>query len=358
MTLVTSVRGPVDSSDLGHVAPHEHILSNSSRQAWDLHQAATERLAQLGIAEFERDLLTAPIGMNNLHWIRRHALNAENLTLDDEDAAAESLIDFKFLGGSTVVECTPIGLHRDPRGLLRIADRVDLHIIMGCGWYLHEFHPPYLAEASVDELADRMLADLSVGAAGTDIRSGFIGEIGTGWPVHPAEQRVLQAAAKAQQTSGAAIQVHPGRHGSAPLECVRLLADAGADLHRVAVSHLDRTLTTLPELTKIAESGCYLEFDMFGQESTYYPYGWFDVPNDAGRVDLLAALVDAGHRDRLLISQDLGYRTLLPRWGGPGYAHILREVIPLMRRHGFSPADIQALTRVNPARWLCGEEPA
>lgn len=283
-------------------------------------------------------------------------MNTDNLTLDDENAAVASLTDFKNLGGSTVVECTPIGLGRNARGLQRIAERVDLHIVMGCGWYLHEFHPPTLTEATIGQLADRIMADLNTGADGTEIRSGFIGEIGTSWPIHPLERRVLQAAAKTQRATGTAIQIHPGRHPDAPIECIRVLAAAGADLRRVSLSHLDRTLVTVPELTGVAESGCYLEFDMFGQESTYYPYGWFDVPNDAGRVDLLAALISAGYRDQLLISQDLGYRTLLPEWGGPGYAHILREVVPLMRRHGFTPSDVDALTRHNPTRWLCGEE--
>jgi phosphotriesterase-related protein len=91
---------------------------------------------------------------------------------------------------------------------------------------------------------------------------------------------------------------------------------------------------------------------MFGQESTYYPYGWFEVPNDGARVRLLEALVERDLLGQLLISQDTGYRSLLPRWGGTGYAHILREVVPLLRRRGWSPADVDRLTRTNPARWL------
>lgn len=356
MTPVMTVRGPVDASALGHVAPHEHLLSNSSQQARDLYAGPAEQLVELGIAENERHLLVTDISLENHYWVRRHAMNCANLTLDDEDAVVESLLDFKALGGRTVVECTPIGLHRDPAGLRRIADRVDLNIIMGCGWYLHTFHPPTLCDASVQTLAERMLADLTDGADGSSIRSGFLGEIGTSWPLHPVEERVLEAAGQAQRSSGVAVQVHPGRHPQAPLGCVRVLDRVGADLSRVSISHLDRTSVTVAELAELASTGCYLEFDMFGQESTYYPYSWFDMPNDGDRVRLLGELLDTGAGDRVLISQDLGYRTLLPRWGGPGYAHILREVVPLMLRHGFTDADITALTRRNPARWLSGEE--
>lgn len=356
MTAVMTVRGPVDRSELGHIAPHEHLLSNSSKQAHQLYAGPTERLADLGISETDRDLIVADITLKNHYWIRRHAINCANLTLDNEDDAVDSLLDFKALGGTTLVECTPIGLHRNAGGLRRIAERVDLNIIMGTGWYLHDSHPAALRDASVDGLAQRILGDLADGADGTSIRSGFIGEIGTSWPIHPVEQRVLQAAAIAQQISGVAIQVHPGRHPDAPIACIRLLAQAGADLTRVSISHIDRTLVTIEQIAQLAASGCYLEFDMFGQESTYYPYGWFDVPNDGQRIRLIGQLIDAGLSDQVLISQDLGYRTLLPRWGGPGYAHILREVVPLMRRRGFSADDVGALTRHNPARWLCGEQ--
>lgn len=356
MTQVMTVQGPVSASALGHIAPHEHLLSDSSKQARELYAGPDARLADLGIAAAERELIVADITLDAHYWIRRHAMNYANLTLDDEDAAVDSLLDFKALGGGTLVECTSIGLHRNPEGLGRIAERADLNIIMGSGWYLHGFHPADLADAAVQDLQRQIIIDLTEGAQGTSIRSGFIGELGTSWPIHPVEQRVLQAAAGAQQTNNVAIQVHPGRHPDAPMACIKMLEAAGADLSRVSISHVDRTLVAIEQMSDLAASGCYLEFDMFGQESTYYPYGWFDMPNDAQRVKVIAQLLDAGLGEQVLISQDLGYRTLLPRWGGPGYAHILREVVPLMQRHGFTSGDVDTLTRANPARWLTGEQ--
>lgn len=357
MREVWGVCGPLPAAGLGHVAPHEHIVSDSSAQAVALHGAPAGQLAALGIAESERELLLAPVELSNLGWVRRHAMNVDNLALDDEDAAVESLQDFRRLGGTTVVECTPVGLHRDPLGLRRVAERSGVNIVMGSGWYLQDFHPPGLADATVDQLAERIVLDLTEGVGGTGVRSGVIGEIGTSWPIHPVERRVLEAAVRAQQVTGAAIQVHVGRDADAPTGCLDVLEEAGADLGRVSLSHLDRTLTTAAELERLARRGSYLELDMFGQESTYYPYGWFDLPNDAGRVRLLSALVEAGHLERLLISQDLGYKSLLPRWGGPGYAHILREVVPLLHRHGFSDTQVETITRSNPARWLTGGGP-
>ncbi|WP_157683644.1 phosphotriesterase family protein [Microlunatus soli] len=45
-------------------------------------------------------------------------------------------------------------------------------------------------------------------------------------------------------------------------------------------------------------------------------------------------LIERGHLDQILISQDICHKTNLRRCGGEGYTHILRHVVPLMRRKG------------------------
>ncbi|HWO03815.1 MAG TPA: aryldialkylphosphatase, partial [Methylomirabilota bacterium] len=39
-------------------------------------------------------------------------------------------------------------------------------------------------------------------------------------------------------------------------------------------------------------------------------------------------------------------------WGGHGYGHIFANVVPMMRRRGFSEAEIQAILVDNPRRLL------
>ena len=41
---------------------------------------------------------------------------------------------------------------------------------------------------------------------------------------------------------------------------------AGADLSRLVIGHLDRTLFSIKEMIELAETGCVLEFDLFGLE--------------------------------------------------------------------------------------------
>ncbi len=350
--VVETVLGPVDADQLGFVQPHEHLSSDSSAQARALHTASDEELRAAGIEPAQRQRLLEPIRMDNLGWIRRYVRNTDNLALDDEDAVVASLAEFRAAGGTAVVDCTSRGIRRNPQALRRISERSGVHVVMGCGWYIADFHPPEVAERAVEELAENMITELEVGVGDPGIKAGVIGEIGTSWPIHPDEEKVLRAAAVAAAATGAGMQVHPGRHPDAPKAALAILGAAGADLSRVSMSHVDRTVTSVPELVRLARSGCYLELDQFGQESTYYPYGDFDVPNDGARITMLRKLLDAGLGERLLISQDLGYKALLPRYGGPGYAHLLHDVVPLMRRRSFTEDEIEQITTHNPVRLL------
>ena len=74
--------------------------------------------------------------------------------------------------------------------------------------------------------------------------------------------------------------------------------------------------------------------------------------SDTQRIRDFARLIEAGHRDRLLAAQDICFKTMATHWGGPGYAHILRRVVPGMRALGLSEEDIFAILIANPARLL------
>jgi phosphotriesterase-related protein len=105
-------------------------------------------------------------------------------------------------------------------------------------------------------------------------------------------------------------------------------------------------------LGRLADAGCELEWDLFGQEASYYRLSDIDMPNDAIRLRAIRGLIDRGHLDQVLISHDICYRSRLVRWGGHGYGHIFANVVPLMRRRGFSEREIQAILVDNPRRLL------
>jgi phosphotriesterase-related protein len=202
-------------------------------------------------------------------------------------------------------------------------------------------------------LAEQITSEIFDGADGTDVKAGLIGEIGCSWPLTPNERKVLRASAAAQRETGAAILIHPGRDPSAPREILDILAGAGADIERTVMAHLDRTIADVDTLLDLARSGCYLEYDLFGSECSYYSLAdFFDMPNDAQRMDFLARLVAEGYGDKLVVAHDICHKHSLAKHGGHGYGHILENIVPRMRKRGFSEENIRSIVVDNPARVL------
>lgn len=341
-SFVQTVLGPVRPAALGRTLMHEHLLLNLT---------PPDGLSPGRTAE-EQARWDLPITIERLDDVRRHsALYRADLELLSRDEAVGELSYFTAAGGGCIVDATSVGIGRDPEGLRAISQAAAVHVVMGCGYYSAPFHPPEVAASSEEELAERMVRDLTVGCEG--VVAGIIGEIGLTWPVHPHEARVLRAAVRAQVATGAAVTIHPGRHPEAPLDAIRAVIDAGGDPERTIIDHLDGRLDDDDAFEEVAATGCYLELDLFGYEWAHFPaFPDFDMPNDGDRVRRVRRLLEKGHGDRVLLSGDMGNQHHRKRYGGPGYDHLLLRVVPLMLRRGIAPTEIEALLIHNPARAL------
>ena len=339
--LVQTVLGLVPPSELGATTTHEHLYIDFSF----MYRPAQDTPSQ--------ELADAPIALENLGWVRRNYYsNRSNLQLTDLDTTIREVRKFNDVGGGAMVDATSMGIGRKPDALTQISRESGVHIVMGAGFYVAAVHPKDMDERTVDDLAREIISDISEGVDGTGVKAGIIGEIGCSWPLAPNERKSLSAGAIAQRETGAAILIHPGRHPDAPSEILEVLANSGADLSRVIMGHLDRTLFEFDALLSIAASGCYLEWDLFGNEGSYYPLAEIDMPSDAQRLGFIARIADAGYSDKIVIGQDICTKHRLVRYGGHGYGHILENIVPKMRRKGFSEDLIQAITVGNPAEIL------
>ena len=339
--LVQTVLGPVQPSELGATSTHEHLYIDFSFMYRPARDTPSPELAD------------APIALENLGWIRRNYYsNRSNLQLMDVDTTIGEVKKYREVGGGAIVDATTAGIGRKPDALARISRKTGVHIVMGAGFYVEAVQPEDMDERSVDDLAREIVGDIVEGVEGSGIRAGIIGEVGCTWPLAPNERKSLLAAAIAQRETGAAILIHPGRHPDAPPEILEVLASGGGDLSRVIMGHLDRTLFEFNAVQSLAESGCYLEWDLFGNEGSYYPLAEIDMPSDAQRLDFIMRATVAGYSDRIVIGHDIAHKHRLVRYGGHGYGHILENIVPKMRRKGFSEDVIQAITVDNPARIL------
>ena len=336
-----TVLGPIEPEALGITLTHEHLLIDLTGIF-----IPPETASEIGLSR-------QPVSLENLWWISYHwASNLDNQLLTDEDTAIQEAFRYKRAGGTTMVDATSIGIKRDPKGLARIARATGLNIIMGAGYYVDKCHPPDVAHKSEDEIVEEIVTDVVDGVGDTGIKAGIIGEVGCSWPLTENERKSLRAAARAQHLTGAPLLIHPGRNPEAPLEIMEIIREMGGDPRRTVMSHIDRTIFQRETLSKLAETGCYIEYDLFGIETAIYPLASIDMPNDGRRIDDILYLVEQGRLEQVVVAHDICHKIRLTKYGGHGYAHILENVVPMMRRKGLSREQVNTILVENPKRVL------
>jgi phosphotriesterase-related protein len=337
---IQTVLGIIDPEHLGITLPHEHIVSDGS--AWFVEpEEATEKA-----------MARAKVSFDTLWWVRYHWFqNMDDMLMLDEWEAIEELLHFKKAGGHSVVEMSNHGLGRDPLALARISRTTGLHIVMGSGYYFAASMPKGFETKSEEEITAEIVNDITTGVGSTGIKAGYIGEIGTSWPIDPREVKSLRAAVKAQKITGANLNVHPGQSEEAAFRCLDILQEAGADLRRTTMDHIDRAVRIRENRFKLLEKGLILEYDLFGREG-YYPLKQrhIDLPTDHQRINEIIEIIQAGYIKQILISQDIWNKHQRRTYGGWGYDHILRNTIPVMRAKGMNEEQVHTLLVENPKR--------
>lgn len=349
---VQTVTGPVAPEELGVTMPHEHVfLLNPS---FVEPQEASERFRA-----------HEPVSESNIEWVRQYwTSNVDNLQLYDEEVAIEEVRRYYRAGGDAIVDPTTRWIARDPRALFRVSRATGVKIVAGTGFYVAETHPGDMDRRSDADLAAEMIHELTTGIDDTGVKAGLIGEMGCYWPLRDAERKALRAAAIASLETDAAVMVHPGRDPAAPAEIIDVLTTAGMDTSRIIIAHIDRTVLEPKEVLDLAETGVYLEYDIFGQETSMFPTvgvmtdaglvprrpAGLSMPNDAERLDRVDLLVEHGFAERVLMSMDICTKHRLHRYGGHGYDYIVEHIVPWMRRRGTSQEVLDTILRANPQR--------
>jgi len=339
--VIQTVLGPIEPGDLGTTLGHEHALIDLRCLLEPPPDPDLEWLIAQPVDAGSRVALQ-----------ERPYASRDNLLLDSEEDAARELQAFKDAGGSALIDLTVDGIGPNAAALRRLSTRTGLHIVAGVGIYRALAHPAWIRAAGVQDIADHFIRRLQIGFDATDVRGGVLGEIGTSSPLQPDEIKVLHAAARAHRETGVSINVHPAiwhREGPRILD---ILAADGVDLRRVALSHMDELLD-YDYHCSLAVRGAWLSFDTFGSEFHFADEDARE-PTDRERLLALLRLLQAGWAGQILLSQDVCTKLQLTRYGGKGYAHVLRSVVPALEASGVSPQTIHELLVDNPRHFLTG----
>jgi len=329
MAQVETVRGPIDTAELGRTYMHEHVF-----------------------------VLTADVQQNYPgEW------GGEDERVADAVAKLQALA---AQGVRTIVDPTVIGLGRYIPRIQRIADRVpELHIVPATGCYTYDDVPfffhyrgPALSEALgfevPDPMVDLFVGDITEGIAGTGVKAAFLKCAIDEKGMTAGVARVMRAVAKAHRQTGAPITVHTHPGSQTGLAVKRLLCDEeGVDPTRVVLGHSGDS-TDADHLTELAEHGFILGMDRFGITlgTTF-----------EARADIVVELCRRGFADQMVLSQDAAcyidwidpnILAMATQWN---YLHIADEVLPYLRQHGVTDDQIDAMLVRTPRRYFENTSP-
>ncbi len=271
------------------------------------------------------------------------ALEDPDLGLDSIPAAVAELRYFKSLGGSAVVEMTTAEIGRSPLELKQISQSTGVHIIAVTGHHKHKFSAASLENQSVEQIADRMVHELTIGMGDTGVHAGAIKAATSLNQATDIETRVIMAAGLAHQKTGAPVSTHT-EAGTFAVQQAEMLLQAGVSPHKLLIGHLDRNLPR-DVYFQLARMGIFLGFDQIGKEQYW---------SDEERAKLVVDLIEAGYSNQILLSSDRArkssWKVHNPQTLGLG--HILLDFIPRLKQLGVDESTITTLLVGNPARFL------
>ena len=341
---VKTVLGNIEASQVGICAPHEHIYIDMK-----VFFVPPE---EIGI----KNLAYKPVTMESLGILRRNPFAVlDNVSLMDEETQIEEILAFKSAGGNTIVDASNIGLGRDPELLARAAARTGLNIIAGSGYYVEGAQRPEVLELTAEQIEEESVGDLENEIGHTGIRAGYIGELGVSHEMFPFEKKSLIGACRAQVRTGAPLMIHINPWSTQGIAAMEIVKEHKIDPEKVIICHSD-VENREDYIFRLLDMGVYIEFDNWGKEM--FTDRWDVKPgsgrfvSDWERVLLVKKIVDRGYANQMLLSTDLCLKSLLHKYGGWGYDHVLKHILPMLDEVGVSREQIETMLKVNPARWL------
>lgn len=318
MATVHTVRGPLDSSELGRVLVHEHIFVVGEEYR----------------INYQDD------------WDEDSQVNQ----------AAKDLSELKSLGIDTILDPTVIGLGRYLPRIQRVAEQTELNIVVATGVYTYneipfQFHytGPGLLFDVAEPLVELFVKDLTEGIADTGVRAAFLKCAIEEQGLTAGVERVMRAVGQASVRTGAPITVHTNPHTESGLVAQKVLAEEGVDLTKVVIGHSGDS-TNLDYLTALADAGSLLGMDRFGLD-VLLPF--------EDRINTVVALVERGYAEKITIAHDascfidwfdpVAKEQVVPRWN---YRHISQDVLPALRERGVSDEDIDTILVKNPRKYF------
>jgi phosphotriesterase-related protein len=236
------------------------------------------------------------------------------------------------------VDCTATHFGRHPELLRQISERSGLQILTNTGYYAaaeDRYVPPHAYGEDPDQIAGRWVREWWYSIDDTGVRPGFIKTAVDAGPLSDIDRKLILAAARTSLATGLTIQTHVGNNWDAVQEILTILDEEGLDAGAWVWTHAN-SMTEVGPLAQAAALGAWISLD------------GINVDNAQGILDIISQMKARNHLTNLLLSHDgdsyFGDGEFRP------YDYLFTDFIPTLEQRGFSKAEIQQLTVINPCR--------
>jgi phosphotriesterase-related protein len=243
-------------------------------------------------------------------------------------------------GVTTLIECTPVYLGRDPVLLQRLSKLSGLNILTNTGYYgaiENKAIPVHAYEETADQLAERWIAEWKNGIEDTGIKPGFIKIAIPGDSVlSPIHEKIVRAAARTHRKTGLIINAHTGPSAAAEA-AIRVLKDEGVDPSAYIWTHAQGG--SQEAHLKLAREGVWISLDNV-------------MPDNIDQyVSMLTNLKNNDLLHKVLVSHDAGWYDVINPDSVQyrGYTAIFAQLKPALLDAGFTKEDLNMLLIINPA---------
>ena len=285
-------------------------------------------------------------------------INYPEMFPEDEmvDRAVKTLTEVAKTGVDSIVDLSVMGTGRNVPVLKRIAEHVDLNILVATGWYTY-FEAPAFANLNgpgrlfdgSDPLAEMFIRDIREGISTTGVCAAVLKCSADKFGVTDGIRNIMQAVADAHLETGAPIMTHSSSANDTGILQQDYFESRGIDLSGVVIGHVGDT-DDIDLLRRIADRGSVLGMDRFGLESQL-PY--------EQRVDTVVRMCELGYAEQMVLSTDSSVfsmnfpdehrATNLPLWDARA---MMPRIVADILAKGVSENDIDQMMRRNPRRIL------
>ncbi|MEX2160069.1 MAG: phosphotriesterase-related protein [Dehalococcoidia bacterium] len=309
MATVETLRGPIDTAQLGTTLMHEHVFV--------LSDGVPEQFPSV----FDEAAHTEP--------------------------ARAKLQALSEAGVHTIVDLTVMGNGRNIPRVLRVASDLPINIVAATGLYTYDQVPRYFHSRSEDHMAELFVKDITEGIQGTNVKAAIL-KCATDEPgVKRGVEKVLRAVARAHRRTGVPISTHTHAPTKRGLDQQKIFNEEGVDLGRVVIGHSGDS-EDLDYLEALMKAGSYIGMDRFGVD-VYL--------TTEKRVAVIAKLCEKGYADKMVLAHDASCHIdwfpgemlapAMPNWH---FRHISDDVLPALRQAGVTDEQIEQMMIVNPRR--------